>query len=266
MSWKDEEYDDDDWNAEMKQFRERHRKKVCPKSKKMNRRDVAKHRLKTKTQKLTDPTYYKGQMRMKERQKRVSRKRCRASRDPAYAHWRFRAILRSVAWQTTHQFRSFFDPEHEQDDVFTGNLDELFKDYRGTTCICEDKHRLGSSCVCEMEDANQVDEIREFVTLSLPYRFFLHPKSTPQNLSVVFNGKANNIDIPSLGAKELFYAKSKSILYHDGILYHNDIRDVSSTDAIIVQPTRKTSKYPNLHQPISLVAFLNEMGIALDNL
>ena len=160
----------------------------------------------------------------------------------------------------------FFDPEHEQGDVFTENLDKLIKDYRGTTCICEDRYWAGRSCFCEMEDANQVDEIREFVTLSLSYRFFLHPKSNPQNVSIVFNGKTNNIDIPSLGAKELYHAKSNSILYHDGILYHNDMRDVSSTDTIIVQPTRKTSKYPSLHEPISLVAFLNEMGINLESL
>ena len=52
----------------------------------------------------------------------------------------------------------------------------------------------------------------------------------------------------------------------DGILYHNDMHDVRGTDAIIVQPTRKTSKYSSLQEPISLFAFLNEMGITLESL
>ena len=204
------------------------------------------HRRRVKLLKQTDPEVYEEKMRLKRRQKRASSKRSKARKDPAYAYQRYRSVLRSVMMRPEHLFRGFFDEQHEDYSHYEGNLDKMIKAYRGSTF-----HN-------NIQEANDADLIREFVTISSSYNLFLPEKSNPIETSIVYMGKSTQLKVPSFNFKQLDSATDDCFMVHEGILYHNDLCNVRNGTQLVARRTkRKASKF-NITS--SMNEFLKEKG------
>ena len=247
----DEDYRDYQFPDRFNRYQQRHRKKMKSNDPEKNREYVRAYRERVKSLKDTDMELYEEKVRLKRRQKRFSRKRCRAAKDPKYAFNRYRAVIRLVMRYKEHMFRGFFDQNHDDYCHYSGDLSAMIKAYRGM------------AREIDTDERNEVDGIREFVTLSLAYRFFLPIKSKPRKVNFTFEGQLKTINIPSLSFQELYEAQSNCVMVHDGVLYHNDWRHITNTSDFIVRRGKKP--WENSYQ-ISLDKYLSEIGYCADDL
>ena len=100
-----------------------------------------------------------------------------------------------------HLFRGLFDEQQEDYSHYEGNLDKMIEACRASTL-----HN-------EIQETNDADLIREFVTISSSYNLFLPEKSNPIETSIVYMGKSTQLKVPSFSFKQLDSATDDCFIY-----------------------------------------------------